>query len=59
MLNAAGGSEDHLIRVPDIDDYSLDVLDSDDESDSDSDWDSGDDSDATLTDSEIELPDSD
>ena len=59
MLNAADGSEDHLIRVPGIDDYTLDVRDSDDESDSDSDWDSAWDSDALLTDSDIEPSDSD
>ena len=59
MLNAADGSEDHLIRVPGIDDYTLDVDDSDDESDSDSDWDSALDSDAALTASDIESSDCD
>ena len=59
MLNAADGSEDHLIHVPGIDDYTLDVDDSDDESDSDSDWDSALDSDAALTDSDIESSDCD
>ena len=57
MLNAADGSEDHLIRVPGVDDYSIDVRDSD--NDSDSDWDSSLDSDAPLTDSDIELSDND
>ena len=57
MLNAADGSEDHLIRVSGVDDYSIDVRDSDD--DSDSDWDSSLDSDAPLTDSDIELSDID
>ena len=50
-------SEDHLIRVPGIDDYTLNVDDSD--SDSDSNWDSASDSDAPLTDSDIECSDSD
>ena len=59
MLNAADGSEDHLIRVPGIGDYTLDVDDSDDDSDSDSDWDSALDSDAPLTDSDIEYSDCD
>ena len=57
MFNAADGSEDHLIRVPGIDDYTLNTDDSD--SDSDSDWDSASDSDAPLTDSDIECSDSD
>ena len=59
MLNAADGSEDHLVRVPGVENYSFADEDDNNDDDSDSDWDPDDDSDAPLTDSEIENSDAD
>ena len=58
MLNAAGGSEYHLVRVPGVEDYSFVEDGSNDDNDSDS-GDPDDDSDAARTDSEMDNSDAD
>ena len=55
MLNAVDGSEDHLIKVPGVEDYDLGEGDDEDGDSSDSESDLERDSDEELTDSEIEV----
>ena len=57
MLSTTDDSEDHLVRVPGVEDYSFAEDDDNDDDDSDSDWDPNDDPDSALTDSEIENSD--
>ena len=57
MLNAADGSEDHLIKVEGVADYDMGVSDVEDDESDGSDSGSESESDSALTDSEIESDD--